>query len=46
MSQIVTEIRNAVVIAACEGKPSPALESAIGDAISVAEKILERIDRR
>ena len=31
--------------AACEGRPSPALESAIADAIAMAEKILARIDR-
>ena len=31
-------------IAACEGKSSPALESAIADSISHAERILARID--
>jgi hypothetical protein len=29
-----------------KGKPSPALESAISDAISLAEKIMQRIDAR
>jgi hypothetical protein len=47
MSRIVSEIRKgAILIAACEGKPSPALESAIANAISPAEKLLARIDRR
>jgi len=51
MSQIVTEIRKGAIliaasilaarkIAACEGRPSPAFESAIADAIATAEKIL------
>lgn len=31
-------------IALCESKPSPALEVAISDAISMASKILARID--
>lgn len=29
-----------------EGKPSPALEAAIADAIALAEKIMHRIDAR
>jgi hypothetical protein len=29
-----------------EGKPSPALDSAIADAISLAEKIMQQIDAR
>ena len=29
-----------------EGKPSPALDSAIADAISLAEKIMKQIDAR
>ncbi len=29
-----------------DGRPSPAFESAIADAISLAEKIMARIDRR
>jgi hypothetical protein len=29
-----------------KGKPSPALEAAIADAISLAEKIMQRIDSR
>lgn len=29
-----------------EGKPSPALDSAIADAISLAEKIMQKIDAR
>jgi hypothetical protein len=29
-----------------KGKPSPALDSAISDAISLAEKIMQRIDAR
>jgi hypothetical protein len=33
-------------IAACEGKSSPALESAIVDSITNAERILARIDAR
>jgi flavin-binding protein dodecin len=45
VSQIVTEIRKgAILIAACEGKTSPAFQSAIADAISTAEEILARID--
>ena len=57
MSRIVTEIRKGSIliaasilaarkIEACEGRWSPALESAIADAISAAEKILARIERR
>jgi len=57
VSQIVTEIRKGAIliavsilaarkIAACEGRSSPALENAIADAIAMAEKILQRIDRR
>jgi len=57
VSRIVTEIRKGAIliaasilaarrIATCEGRPSPAFESAIADAISTAEKILARIDRR
>jgi len=57
VSQIVTEIRKGAIliaasilaarkIAACEGRPSPAFESAIADAIATAEKILARIERR
>jgi hypothetical protein len=33
-------------IALCEGKSSPALESAIADSITNAERILARIDSR
>ena len=29
-----------------DGRPSPAFEAAIADAISLAEKIMARIDRR
>jgi hypothetical protein len=43
---IAPSILAARSIAACEGRPWPALENAIANAISKAEKILARIDRR
>jgi hypothetical protein len=43
---IAASILAARKLAASDGRSTPALEYAIGDAISIAEKILARIDSR
>jgi len=43
---IASSILAARKLANWNGRPSPALESAISDAISIAERIMARIDAR
>ncbi len=43
---IAASIPVSKTLAQLEGKPSPALDAAIADAISLAERILQRIDSR
>jgi hypothetical protein len=43
---IAASILAARKLANWDGRPSPAVEAAISDAISLAEKILQRIDSR
>jgi hypothetical protein len=43
---IIASILAARKLAHWDGRPSPVLESAIADAISIAERIMARIDSR